>query len=354
MSLHAGSTPVIFADLDPVQPLDTIIPRFVQGRSKPLDTCTEEARNGWSPALDMLAELDEQTARYGDCIYVAARQEQLAAPKDLFTAQFNHALQEEAKAGTPLHRKAKKELKDQILHELKDKWAPKITGTPMVIDATGAVVVGAGNLTRLGAVEGLLMRTFGSPGQPVIRQLTPETFAWTKLEIDPLDLPQLHLGTHDENVPLGPQFLTWLWYRVEQGELAWMVDGPLRFVGDVCDAGQTDLRKGLPTHAAEATAALRSGKYLASATVMISDPATSEVTTCRFDADNFILKSVHLPAGQELDAEAHFSERVGYLRRLRTIIEEQLTVFILGLANETLQEPMQAWLDEREAKHHDA
>ena len=79
---------------------------------------------------------------------------------------------------------------------------------------------------------------------------------------------------------LGEEFLTWLWFRrdTEGGEFQLgertveiALDDFLAFAPGESDETEQTLRKGLPTRTAEARAALRSGRRVRSAKLLVAD-----------------------------------------------------------------------------------
>ncbi len=102
---------------------------------------------------------------------------------------------------------------------------------------------------------------------------------------------------------LGPEFLTWLWWRSEAEpafrhhdgrEFHVHVDDHLEFRGERAAARRTVLRAGMPSASSEARAALRSGKTLAAARILIA--RDEEDVRFTLKAEDLDIASLRLPA----------------------------------------------------------
>ncbi|GAB4141465.1 MAG: hypothetical protein Fur0037_08330 [Planctomycetota bacterium] len=114
-------------------------------------------------------------------------------------------------------------------------------------------------------------------------------------------------ATQDPMGFLGEEFLTWIWFwcETEGGEFVLpggravgvMLDDLLIF--EAADDGQTEqtLRRGLPTRTAEARTALRQGRRLGKARLVIAEGGRQWAAT--LDAARMALSSVKLPEDSE-------------------------------------------------------
>jgi hypothetical protein len=102
---------------------------------------------------------------------------------------------------------------------------------------------------------------------------------------------------------LGPEFLTWLWWRAETEPSFRHADGSevfihfdeyLEFRGERAAARRTVLRAGMPAASREARAALRSGKTLAAARILLARGEEEVRFTLR--AEELDVASLRLPA----------------------------------------------------------
>jgi hypothetical protein len=102
---------------------------------------------------------------------------------------------------------------------------------------------------------------------------------------------------------LGPEFLTWLWWRSESEPAFRHLDGTevfvhfdehLEFRGERSAARRTVLRAGMPAASMEARAALRSGKSLTAARILLARGEDEVRFTLR--AETLAVSGLRLPA----------------------------------------------------------
>lgn len=106
---------------------------------------------------------------------------------------------------------------------------------------------------------------------------------------------------------LGEEFLTWMWYRWETsgGEFTLSggrvvgiaIDDFLTFAAPTEDETEQTLRRGLPTRTAEARTALRQGRRLRKARLLIAEG--DRQWTATLDAPSLTLSGVKLPDDAE-------------------------------------------------------
>jgi hypothetical protein len=106
---------------------------------------------------------------------------------------------------------------------------------------------------------------------------------------------------------LGEEFLTWLWFRWETdgGEFTLpggrivgvALDDFLTFAAPSDDETEQTLRRGLPTRTAEARTALRQGRRLRKARLLVAEGERQ--WTCTLDAPTLGLGGVKLPEDAE-------------------------------------------------------
>jgi len=110
---------------------------------------------------------------------------------------------------------------------------------------------------------------------------------------------------------LGPEFLTWLWWRAEQGgaftrpdegDVFVHVEEHLEFRGERAAARRTVLRAGSPSASGEARAALQSGKLLTAARLSMARGEEEYAFTLR--ALDLQVSGLRLPAPSEPKAPA--------------------------------------------------
>lgn len=127
---------------------------------------------------------------------------------------------------------------------------------------------------------------------------------------------------------LGPEFLTWLWWRTgsspEFAETAGgRRDGTSLFVhvdefielrGERAAARRTSLRSGMPAASAEGKAALRYGKVVTAARLLFA--RGEEETSLTLRAEDLDVSSCKLPAVDSADAEERLAASLSAARRV--------------------------------------
>ena len=113
---------------------------------------------------------------------------------------------------------------------------------------------------------------------------------------------------------LGPEFLTWLWWRADQdprfvrpdgAEVFVHVDEHLEFRGERAASRRTVLHAGVPGASMDARAALRSGKLLVAARLLFASGEDETRFTLR--AEDLDVSGLRLPAPAE---DLHPSDRL--------------------------------------------
>ena len=139
---------------------------------------------------------------------------------------------------------------------------------------------------------------------------------------------------------LGEDFLTWMWFRSETGKasfelpghhsIAVMLDDFLTFGNAENEEMVQTLRHGLPTKAPEAGVALRSGRRLASASLIVAEG--DEQWAFMLDARKMDYLSVKCPESDEdaIDASAHGDDtsRIQSFLRLSEIMDGIYRIFL--------------------------
>ena len=128
---------------------------------------------------------------------------------------------------------------------------------------------------------------------------------------------------HSGHAFLGEEFLTWLWYRLDTTggdfdvgggrNVAVAIDDFLAFAPRDDDETEQTLRKGLPTHSQEARTALRGGRRLRKAKLIVAEGPMQFGAT--LDGASMCLSGIKLPEDSEdcesqedrnLERAAHF------------------------------------------------
>ena len=137
---------------------------------------------------------------------------------------------------------------------------------------------------------------------------------------------------------LGEEFLTWIWFRWETsgGEFTLAggrvvgvaLDDFLAFAAPSDDETEQTLRHGLPTRTAEARTALRSGRRLHKARLLIAEG--SRMWSATLDAPTLSLTGVRLPEdAEEVETEQdRTADRAANWLALHEIVQALYGVFL--------------------------
>ncbi|MCM8535374.1 MAG: recombination-associated protein RdgC [Lentisphaeraceae bacterium] len=316
---------------------------------------------GWVARHLLERRIDPDTAYVGDFLHLHFRSAVRKIPKSLMHAecmQRELALMEAEKISS-ISRKKKKEIKEEVEEQLLKYMPPQFTGVPIVYDSQESTLyIGSSSVKQSDNLIKLFIETTGCEAVP----MTPVGEAMRALEtntvqFDPIDFAGTQLNAADE-LMLGRDFLTWIWYKVEAdsakftvpdlGEFTVGIDGPLVLVSENIGSHESVLRKGLPTLSPEAHQAIRSGKKLRSARVSLV--RGDEIWIFTLDADFFMFKSVKLPDGEAMDKIARFEERIESLNVMQQAFYSLYHEFIKSLSGKdrkAIEEDIHDWSKNR-------
>lgn len=134
---------------------------------------------------------------------------------------------------------------------------------------------------------------------------------------------------------LGPEFLTWLWWRAAEQptfthpdgtEVCVLFDEHLEFRGERSAARKAVLRAGVPGASAEARAALRSGKVLVAARIVIARGEAERRVTLK--AEDLDFSGVKLPAPEPGPARERLEAQLEALETLEDDLDLCLSTFL--------------------------
>ncbi|MFM8979005.1 MAG: hypothetical protein ACKOSS_00855 [Planctomycetia bacterium] len=134
---------------------------------------------------------------------------------------------------------------------------------------------------------------------------------------------------------LGPEFLTWLWWRATEQptfthpdgtEVCVLFDEHLEFRGERSAARKAVLRAGVPGASAEARAALRSGKVLVAARIVIARGEAERRVTLK--AEDLDFSGVKLPAPEPGPARERLEAQLEALETLEDDLDLCLSTFL--------------------------
>ena len=169
--------------------------------------------------------------------------------------------------------------------------------------------------------------------------------------IRPKDRPVDERGGMDF---LGPEFLTWLWWRTSKspefvdasGDAFFVhVDEFLELRGERGAARKTSLRAGMPGASAEGKVALRHGKVVTAARLLFA--RGEEETSLTLKAEDLDLSSVKLPGIDAADAEERLAASLSAARRVYDDVDLCFRAFLEIRCTdrwEAESEKMRAWV----------
>lgn len=143
------------------------------------------------------------------------------------------------------------------------------------------------------------------------------------------------LEAYEKYAALGPDFLTFLLVRVLEDEvppppsepgLKVDIQGPMLFTGDEGEARKVTLAGEEAAGAPEVLSALRQGKRLRRAKLILT--AVTDTYAFTIDADTFDLKGIKLPVPPIPDLDEYLSMRVQSTQRLHQLVDELFEGFL--------------------------
>lgn len=371
MSFESGSTSMMICPLSATLPEDALacFSKYKAGR---LDDVRNEPAVGWVSGRHLLeTEINETTCVCGGHFLLNLRRAERKIPPALLNAICRR---EElalmlASGKDLLTRKEHASIREDAVEKNLMKMPPVISATEILIDRVNNVLYfGSASPSAFDTFIVEFMRAVNAEPVP----LSPGEWMRELFRKTEADLPGLSFsgerGAEDEPMP-GRDFLTWLWYCSEKdpflcktretGEVAISVLGPLHFAfspakaqdPELSGAGESVVRKGNPLASAEAKAALRVGKKLRKAKIMLARN-TSEKWTFTFDADSFAFSGLSLPEGEEMERNARLEERVGHLHSLYLIMKEYFRLFAQSLQQKNFpatEKDIRQWAEEHDS-----
>lgn len=343
--------------------LDGIIEKLQLFAAKKLDTLGEEEEYGWVSWRYLLEnELNDTNTVLGRYPFFTLRNASRKMPAALLRAECRmrelRYMQENAQMR--ISSKKRKEIKEDIIRMRLPAMPPSIGGIQVVIDNERSFCwVATTSGKTLKVFMQLFQKTFGFEPEP----LTIPDILFRNVKKIPSDLASIRYGENDNedfDFP-GRDFLTWLWYKSETDDTGFKVDsgapayvsveGPLSMiaVSEGRGAGETTIRKGLPTRSAEVKTALKIGKKLRKAKVTL---VKQEPFTFTFDADKFAFSSLALPEGDSMDPADRFDERMDKIYAFIAMIEFLFTEYAKLMTDTKEAKKVEAlineWIEKRE------
>ena len=346
---------------------EDFLQRFAALAAPRLQQVQDEPVWGWVSGRHLLEDrIDEETCKLGPYYHICLRQAERKIPASLLNAECRIIeLNRMAEADLErLPRKEKQSIKAEVRERLLPDMPPQISGSYIVLDKSeNYMYTSATSPRQMDLLLGFFNKTLGFEPIP----LTLENIADDILGINSHQIPLFNLSpdlpdTGDTGT-LGENFLTWLWYyqesnhgvlpRSQMGEFSFLLDGPLVLVAEGNGALESNIRKGAPTISAEAKAALRVGKKLRRAKLIFARNQGEE-WSFTLDVNDFIVKGLKLPEGENMDRIGIFEERMENIYIVRTLLFALFQRYLKELSDtqkaEQYRQNAKTWIAESEAK----
>ena len=314
-----------------------LVVRLAAQAAPPIETLGHEAIQGWVTGRHLLdTRLTEESCVFGGYLHATLMRAERKVPEALLRA---HARLEEeaqlrARNATNLPRQARSEIRNEIFERLLPVMPPTLTGLPVAVDfRNDRVLAGAMGDQQIERFSAAFREASGT--LPVL--LTPETAALKRRQVNARDVSAVSFSPDenvppDENVSLGMDFLTWLWWwwEIEGGnfrpeksgpQYGMILEGPVTFFREGQGAHETVLRKGNPFDSRDAGIALLGGKRVRRAKLTLAQGETMWSATV--DAD-FAFRGLKLPKGEQIDPSGQFQER---MLHIETFVEVFLGLY---------------------------
>jgi len=341
------------------------VERFANHAAPPIDTLGTGEIHGWVTGRHLLdRHITEDTATLAGYLRLTLMRAERKIPPALLRAEckLEELAEMQSRGVAFLKRNEKSDIKKAVVDRLLPKMPPTLTGIDMVCDRQGDWLYATA--TSESQVEALTLQLRMATGCDLI-PLMGATIAARRRKIDVRDLPPSsfspELNDEEAGNHSGHEFLTWLWFfaearggiaELEVGQVAVAVEGPLTFVFEGSGAHETSLRKGTPEVSAEAKSALLAGKKLRRAKLTFA--CHEQTWELNLDADEFVLRGVKLPKGDNLDPISRFQMRVLTLNTLQAMLEQ---LFLRYLDERTdlktwsaTQTDIHKWVSQRQAR----
>lgn len=350
----------------PIQLGDDFLQRFAAYRAHPVEAIGSEPEPGWVSGRHLLeTRIDDETSIMGGYPFLNLRMAQRKIPPSLLSAEckIRELAYLQAEKKDYLTRKQRKEIKQEVEQDLINEMPPTLKGTAMVIDRNrGLLYVGATSPNQVEA----FVEAFGQAQKFEPLPLTADALAEMVFDVDPDALPILQFSAEcappGDEPTLGRDFLTWVWYFIEEegarftcdelGDFFINIEAPVTFSTDPepRDALESMVRKG-GTRCAEARAAMIAGRKLRRAKFTISEPVKegkeeSRSWTFVLDADTFSFRGVSLPSGEKLEPHSAFQERMYFINTLREAINRLFEMFLEEICDEARMKALAKRLNE--------
>jgi len=339
----------------------------------------EEVEYGWAGPRHVLdTSFGFEHCVFNDCVHVALRVDTNKVPGEL--KQAYKSIEEEAiAANNPsgfISKQQKRDLKDQLGRKLDDELRSgrfrRSKISHILWDVPAGIVYAPSSLSLREKLTEIFNRTFEldlfplTSGTIALRELekrgkrrdyedvTPTRFAKSPHDPDmPAEYPWTAKGDNAKDW-LGNEFLLWLWHatqgrggvvEIASGNITLMFDRTLQLDCTFGQTGKDTLTATGPTQLPEAMDALRSGKAVRKAGLIVDAPAGQFNLT--LTAETLAVSSLKLPEVEEADTpRTLFEERITLLRDFSRTLDELYAAFITARTSgwSTTTQSVQKWI----------
>lgn len=338
---------------------------FARYAAPPIDTLGRQPVSGWVTGRHLLdRNITEETAYYGGYLRLTLMKAERKIPEALLRAEcrIEELAAMQAKGVAFLKRDERAKIREGVIDRLLPGMPPTLKGIPVIYDGRSRLLYAGATADK--QVEALSV-AFKAATRITLVPVTPVTAALERGKVNAADFEPSSFSPEIEdegaNANPGRDFLTWLWFFSERkgglvntdlGEFGVMIEGPLLFIHEGGGAHEAVLRKGAPLLSAEAKTSLLSGKKLRSARVVFAHG--EQVWQAVLDADQFVLRGIKLPQGDNVDAISKFQQRMAFLQTFRETLLTAYDIFLESRANKqkwrAMQKEIQSWVAARQSK----
>ncbi len=351
-----------------VDPLEGNFDGLLKGQAaRDIETMADGKAVGWvapTHLLDNAITLDK--VLFSDWLCLVIRTDSRSVPANLLKAYVEIELDSRKRNGRQRITKAEKlEVTDMVRDKLLKKVLPRVSGVDVAWNLKkGEIWLASQSNAASDTFAQLLRTTFGLEAysadiREMVDRVAPKIAAKYS-DLLPADMvsegkPKL-VPDGKTAIPLpdefiGREFLTWLLYSCDsQGGEFRLGDGTQIGVsfddfialssGDA-DGEKLTLRQGTPSTSAEAMMALRTGRMVDKAKLIVADP--EEEWGLILSALDLCVSSMKLPKGEERHPAARIRERCDSIARITRYLERLFVLFLELRVDEG------AWEKERSA-----
>ena len=348
---------------------ENLVERIRRRAGQPYEKILPDQAAGWVSSHHILdTDLAPEKVLEGDFLYMDLRVTAKKVPPALLRAHcyMEEMAERQASGREFLKREEKKQIKEEVQERLLGMVPPSLRSYPVVYSTLENCWWTAITSDLVGD---LFMELVHSSLESRIEWIGPEELALAAIGPDGLrDLRPVSFALNntagqpegDALADLGPDFLTWLWYRTEiegpafeLGELGTvevLIEDDLSLEGEQGVARRSSVKSGLPTHSAEAKAALSVGKKLCRCRWGVTQG--DDVWMGQFDARGFVTRGLKIPSGTAYQEGGVLESRMGLVERywaLKSALFEQFLKERTGQWAATVED-MKKWIAAKDEK----